>query len=409
MFLKKRPKGTKIAEGTDGRYRVIFTALLIVSLSLSLLSGCSETRKASAEESSSVSEIDLGGLEVVGSMELSYATEFSVDYLSNGGRLIRMDDGSCFLVLPEGEAIPKGLDDKITVLQRPVNHIYLAASAAMDHFNKIGAMDAVSFTGTKSSGWYIDEVKNAMEEGRLLYAGKYNMPDYELILKEKCTFAVESTMIFHTPEVKEQLEENGIPVLVDYSSYEPHPLGRSEWIKLYGVLTGHEQEAEAVFQKQADQVETAVRLAKASSQDRGKDTVFFYITSNGAVNVRKSGDYISKMIELAGGRYVFSDLGSDDGKATTAVTIQMEDFYAAARDADYLIYNSTVGGDLETIDQLLQKSELLKDFKAVKSGNVYCTGKDMYQETSETGTMVSDLYKMFSGKEDGMQFLYKLR
>ena len=114
------------------------------------------------------------------------------------------------------------------------------------------------------------------------------------------------------------------------------------------------------------------------------------------------------MIELAGGRYIFDDLGSDDGKATTTVTIQMEDFYAAAREADYLIYNSTVGGELKTIDQLLGKSELLEDFKAVKSGNVYCTGKNMYQETSEAGTMVYDLYQMFSGKEDGMQFLYRL-
>ena len=331
-----------------------------------------------------------------------------MDYLSNGGRLIRISDGSCFLMLPEGTERPEGLADEITVLQGPVNRIYLAASAAMDHFCKMGAMDAVTLTGTKSSGWYIEEVRDAMEEGRLLYAGKYNMPDYELILREKCALAVESTMIFHTPEVKEQLEDSGIPVLVDYSSYEQHPLGRSEWIKLYGVLTGHEQEAEAAFQKQADQMETAVRLAKTEPGEGEKTTAFFYITSNGAVNVRKSGDYVSKMIELAGGRYIFDDLGSDDGKATTTVTIQMEDFYAAAREADYLIYNSTVGGELKTIDQLLGKSELLEDFKAVKSGNVYCTGKNMYQETSEAGTMVYDLYQMFSGKEDGMQFLYRL-
>lgn len=91
--------------------------------------------------------------------------------------LIRISDGSCFLMLPEGTERPEGLADEITVLQGPVNRIYLAASAAMDHFCKMGAMDAVTLTGTKSSGWYIEEVRDAMEEGRLLYAGKYNMPD----------------------------------------------------------------------------------------------------------------------------------------------------------------------------------------------------------------------------------------
>ena len=125
----------------------------------------------------------------------------------------------------------------------------------------MGAMDAVTLPERNLPAG-ISKKSDAMEGGEASHAGKYNMPDYELILREKCALAVESTMIFHTPEVKEQLEDSGIPVLVDYSSYEQHPLGRSEWIKLYGVLTGHEQEAEAAFQKQADQMETAVRLAK---------------------------------------------------------------------------------------------------------------------------------------------------
>lgn len=51
--------------------------------------------------------------------------------------------------------------------------------------------------------------------------------NYETIVSSSCELAVESTMIYHTPEVKEQLERLGIPVLVERSSYESHPLG--EW------------------------------------------------------------------------------------------------------------------------------------------------------------------------------------
>ena len=46
------------------------------------------------------------------------------------------------------------------------------------------------------------EARQAMEEGRILYAGKYNAPDYELIYGEGCDLAVESTMIYHSPEVR---------------------------------------------------------------------------------------------------------------------------------------------------------------------------------------------------------------
>ena len=115
----------------------------------------------------------------------------------------------------------------------------------------------------------------------------------------------------------------------------------------------------------------------------------------------------SKMIELAGGRYVFDDIG-DGETATATATIQMEDFYAGARDADYLIYNSTIDGNIDTLEQLLQKSPLLSGFKAVKSGNVYVIGKNMYQETSEAGTIILDMFKMFQGDDSGMKFLRRL-
>ena len=62
------------------------------------------------------------------------------------------------------------------------------------------------------------------------------------------------------------------------------------------------------------------------------------ITTNGTVNGRKSSDYVPKMIELAGGKYIFGNLG-DDGSRSSSVNMQMEEFYATAKDADYLIYN----------------------------------------------------------------------
>lgn len=408
--------------------------LLLVTALLLLCSACSEETagfsgsggSADAAEKESGAGVNSGvrwsDMEPSGSMELLYAEEFSVDYYENGCRLAEIaEDGGRFLVVPEGTEVPSGLDDDIAVIEGAADHIYLSASAVMDHFCRLGAVDAIKLTSTKEEDWYIDEAKMAMKDGRIQYAGKYNTPDYELILDTGCRLAIESTMIFHAPEVREQLEERGIPVLVDRSSYENHPLGRSEWIKLYGVLTGREAEADAVFQEQADKLEEVTAAVDESrtdsnaeqndgnaAQDSGNTVAFFYITSSGSVNIRKADDYVSKMIELAGGTYVFEDL-ADDGTATSTETIQMEDFYAAAKDADYLIYNSTIDGELDNLDELLAKSSLLKNFAAVRSGKVYCTGKNMYQETVETGTMISDIYRMLNGDEDGMHFLYRLK
>ena len=72
----------------------------------------------------------------------------------------------------------------------------------------------------------------------------------------------------------------------------------------------------------------------------GKTAAFFSITSNNLATVRKGGDYVAKMIGLAGGSYVFADL-TDSGNNLATVNISLEDFYAGARDADVLLYNST--------------------------------------------------------------------
>jgi len=338
------------------------------------------------------------------SMKLDYATEFAVDYYDNGFTLISIADNSRFLLNTEDKEVPQDLADDITVLKAPVSDIYLVASATMDMFCSIGALDSICLSGLTAEKWEIPEAKEAMESGQILYAGKYNAPDYELICSKNCELAVESTMIGHAPEVKENLESFGIPVLVDHSSYEADPLGRTEWVKLYGVLTGKEEEASKAFEEQKQYVEEL-----SDAEDTGKTVAFFYITTAGTVSVRKSNDYVPKMIDLAGGSYIFANLKGEDN-AASSVNMQMEEFYAQAKDADYLVYNSTIDGNLETIGDLLGKSSLFENFKAVKNGNVWCIGQNLYQDTMDTGSIIHDFHEMLTSEDtDELTYMYRLK
>ena len=76
-----------------------------------------------------------------------------------------------------------------------------------------------------------------------------------LLLDAGCSLAVENTMITHNPEVKEKLEELGIPVMIERSSYESHPLGRLEWIRFFGALLGKEEAADAYYEEQLSRIE----------------------------------------------------------------------------------------------------------------------------------------------------------
>ena len=349
---------------------------------------------------------ELAGMKYDHSLELQYADQFAVDYYEGGYALITIAGGERFLLVPEDKEAPEGLDADISVIQKPVQNIYLVATSAMDLFCALDGLDSISLSGTNADGWYIDKAKKAMEDGDIAFAGKYSAPDYELILSKKCDLAIESTMIYHQPEVQEKLEKFGIPVLVEHSSYESHPLGRTEWIKLYGVLLGKEDQAQKLFQEQVDKLKSV-----ENSENTGKTVAFFYINSMGAANVRKSNDYVSKMIELAGGEYIFHDPAEDDNALST-MNMQMEEFYAKAKDADYIIYNSTIDGELDSIDELLAKSSLLADFKAVKDGNVWCTGQNLFQETMGLATMIEDIHTMLTSddpKRDSLTYMKKLK
>lgn len=372
----------------------------IAAVLLFLLGGCGRTETAAQERNTDISQ----ELTYTGSMDLVYAEKFTVDYYEDGYALITVNQDMQYLLVPEGMKAPEDLAEGISVLQQPVDHIYLVASAVMDMFVSMDALDAVRFSGLQDSGWYIEEAREAMKAGDILYAGKYSAPDYEQILAEGCGLAVENTMIYHTPEVKEQLENFGIPVLVDYSSYEAEPLGRTEWVKLYGLLIGKEEAAEEAFQSEME----AFQSIQESEEDIGdeKSVAFFYITANGEANVRKSSDYLAKMIDMAGGEYIFRNLG-DEESASSTETMQMEEFYAGAKDADYIIYNSTIDGELSSLDELLAKSPLLKDFKAVENGNVFCTTRDLYQSSMELGTIISDIHSMLTDRTD-MTYIYPL-
>ena len=349
------------------------------------------------------------------SMELSYAENFAVDYYEGGYKLLTTQlNGDRILIVPKHQQVPEdaealvspsaeGKPGKLIVLQEPVKNLYLVASSVMDMFAQLDSMDAISMCGLKEEDWYIPAAKQAMKDGTLLYAGKYSQPDYELLLSQNCSMAIENSMIYHTPEVMEKLDEFGIPTLVEYSSYEEHPLGRVEWVRFFGALLDQEEKADQLFEKQKEALKRV-----ETEESTGKTVAFFYITSNGLVQVRQSTDYIPKMIELAGGKYVFENLGDPDSRRST-VNLQLEDFYDGAQDADLLVYNTTIDRQVQTLEDLLKKCSLLKDFKAVKNHQVWCTTEDMYQQSMSAGNLIEDFHRMLTGDDKETRYLYRLK
>ena len=170
----------------------ISALLLALTLLLTVMSGCGSRTPAAAgataaptaaaaevpaAEDPAAAPADapvIEGLTFTEESPLKYATVFRLFRYEGGYTLIRIDNGGDFLVVPEGAAVPAKMDSSVTVLQQPLDKIYLAATSAMSLFAAVDALDHIRLTGTRESGWYIDAAVEAMQRGDIEFAGKYS-------------------------------------------------------------------------------------------------------------------------------------------------------------------------------------------------------------------------------------------
>ena len=167
--------------------------LLCALLALMLTAGCA------------LAQTEVSGLTWESELPVEYADQFTVDFYEGGYALIQIVDGGAFLLVPEEMDAPDGLSADVCVLKKPIDRMYLAATSAMALIDAVDGLGSVRLSSVDKSGWYVENAVTAMEKGDILFGGKYSEPDYELMVSEGCDLAVESTMIYHSPKVKEMI------------------------------------------------------------------------------------------------------------------------------------------------------------------------------------------------------------
>ena len=86
----------------------------------------------------------------------------------------------------------------------------------------------------------------------------------------------------------------------------------------------------------------------------------------------------------------------------------MEQFYEFAKDADYLIYDSTIDA-VQSLSRLTSMSPVFSEFRAVRDKEVWTIGQSMYQRTDISADMILDIHQMLTGgNESTMVFLRRL-
>ena len=379
-------------------------ALLILVIAAACAPSTSTVPSPSATANPNTGDEVDGELIFAREEELQYATEFTLTHYEGGYKEFTVNTltNKKFLIVPEGKSVPEGLDSSTVILKQPLNKMCLNSAGMVSLVDAIGGLKNIATVGSEADSWYIENVISMMKSGEIKYSGSYRAPDFEMLTKEGIQLEIDSTMLLNNPDVMEKYDELEIPFFVESSSREGHPLGRVEWVKLFGALLGLEDRANSYFNEQVDKLN-----AVTAAEKTGKTVAMFYLSTDAQkVYARNGGDYMAQMIELAGGTYIMADVAPEKS-GTTAATL--EEVYARCVDADYLFYVN-FALKFDSIDEMVSQLPLLADFKAVKEGRVYITAPSFTQSTASIGRIIEDMNSVFIDPSiESTQSLIKLK
>lgn len=146
------------------------------------------------------------------------------------------------------------------VISLPVASVVLTSTTQIPAMEALGALNKVrGFTGLS----YISsqQARNAIEKGSIKEVGASGNLDIETVLELAPELIVGYTMD-QTPGFVGVLSKAQIPTLLFQDWQEHNPLGRTEWIKVMGVLLDKETEANTYFNQVVDNYERVKKIAQ---------------------------------------------------------------------------------------------------------------------------------------------------
>lgn len=339
---------------TVGVYLVGFLALI----------SCTQPKTDTSERSD-------GGFQPI---QVKYARNFIVEDSIRGLRLLTICNAEGKHATTYRYALVNGDENGVKVpngyevIKVPVNRFICMTSLQLSNFIALNITDKV--VGITSTRHLFNEALNQqIDDGRTVKIGIEGEFDNELVL------LANPELIMVSPSKRggfDVLKENGMPIMPHMGYQEPDPLGQAEWVKVIGILTGHEREATAYFDKVEARYNELKEKVQRSTPNDQRPSIFSGDMKGGAWYATGGRSFLAAIFRDAGARYVLEN-NQDAG----GVNMDFEAIYAQAADVDYWRISNSFNGTF-TYDVLAEQDSRFCDFKAYRLHHV------IYSNMSQT-------------------------
>lgn len=362
--------------------RHLFPKLIFIS-SFFILFGCKKN------ETSEVAKTDAAknSIEYASGLSIVKYDDYSVVTVSNPWPNANKDFK---YVLKEKEAkVPDSLQT-YTSIQVPLESVVVTSTTNIPFLemleveNKLVGFPHTDYISSEKTRALIDKgsVKNVGQNEKLNIEQLIELsPD--LIV----TFGVDN----NNPML-DNLKKSGLNILIQGDWMEQSPLGKAEWIKLYGALFGKEEKAKELFDKIVQSYEQAKKLATEKAVN---STVLYGSMYEDVWYVAKGNSWVAEFMKDAHANYLWADL-----KGTGSEGLSFEKVLDKAKTANVWI----ASGSFKSLDELQKANPHYGEFDAFKNKNVYsfegklgATGGTVYYELapSRPDLVLKDYIKIF--------------
>jgi iron complex transport system substrate-binding protein len=237
--------------------------------------------------------------------------------------------------------------DPSRIIYVPVKKIICMSTthlAMISALNEIGSVSAVSGKGYV----YNPEISERISAGIVKDVGYETGLNSELILKTDPDLVMMYGIGSESAGYTGKIEELGVKVMFNADYLENHPLGKAEWIKLFGALYCKEKIADSIFLSVSGSYNSI--KDEVSRRTEKRTEVLLGLPYKDTWYISPGNSYISRLIKDAGGDYLW-----EETESPVSMPLGIEDVFIKSLKADFWlnIGNVTSKTEIASLDSRL--------------------------------------------------------